>query len=307
MKKITLLLVAAFIGVTSFAQVELTSVIGEGVSVQAQINAPQAPCSKEETSPAVENGFGNLAGNEVGDNFTLADSETFTILSATVRVILDPNSELPDATVRFYEGDGEFPGALVSENVLAPTSQEVIETLSGFDVRELVFDFDTPVVLAGTAGSETTFWVSVFTPNTVATSNFLQTTTDTDDTTLAAFRTGDDPAAAWANEFQAADGSTQSLEPAVYFILSGDCETLGVGDNALSQVSVYPNPASDVLNIQTPASVEVKSAAIYDVLGKRSNVSLTNGQINVANLAKGVYILSLDTSAGTLTQKIVKK
>ena len=82
---------------------------------------------------------------------------------------------------------------------------------------------------------------------------------------------------------------------------------LGVGNNELSQVSIFPNPASDVLNIKTPATVEVNSVAIYDVLGKRSNVSLANGQINVANLAKGVYILSLETSAGTLTEKIVKK
>lgn len=81
---------------------------------------------------------------------------------------------------------------------------------------------------------------------------------------------------------------------------------LSAGENALSQVSIYPNPASDVINIQAPASVEVENVAIYDVLGKRSNVSLVNGQVNVSSLANGVYILSLETSAGTLTQKIVK-
>ncbi|WP_165805934.1 T9SS type A sorting domain-containing protein [Marixanthomonas spongiae] len=81
---------------------------------------------------------------------------------------------------------------------------------------------------------------------------------------------------------------------------------LSVGENALSQVSIYPNPASDVLNINAPASVEVTGVAIYDVLGKKSNVSMVNGQINVSGLANGVYILSLETSAGTLTEKIVK-
>ena len=81
---------------------------------------------------------------------------------------------------------------------------------------------------------------------------------------------------------------------------------LGIGNDQLSLVSVYPNPASDVLNIKTPATIDVKSVAIYDVLGKRSNVSLVNGQINIANLAKGVYILNVETNAGTLTEKIVK-
>ena len=90
------------------------------------------------------------------------------------------------------------------------------------------------------------------------------------------------------------------------FEISGDCSALGVNDNALSQVSIYPNPSSGILNIETPASVEVNSVAVYDVLGKKSNVSLVNGQVNISNLANGVYILSMDTNAGTLTQKIVK-
>lgn len=98
-------------------------------------------------------------------------------------------------------------------------------------------------------------------------------------------------------------------EAASDIIISGDAvlePELSVGSNELSQVSIFPNPASDVINIQAPASVEVNSVAIYDVLGKKSNVSLVNGQINVANLAKGVYILNIETNAGTLTEKVVK-
>lgn len=81
---------------------------------------------------------------------------------------------------------------------------------------------------------------------------------------------------------------------------------LSVGENALSSISVYPNPASDVLNIEAPASVDIKSVAIFDVLGKRSNAALVNGQINISDLARGVYILNIETSAGTITEKIVK-
>ena len=82
-------------------------------------------------------------------------------------------------------------------------------------------------------------------------------------------------------------------------------EILGTDDVALAAVSVFPNPASDVLNIDVPASVELKGATLYDVLGKATNVSLSNGQINVSSLSRGVYILNVDTSAGTLTEKVI--
>ena len=82
---------------------------------------------------------------------------------------------------------------------------------------------------------------------------------------------------------------------------------LGVDDNVLSQVAVYPNPASDVLNIKVPAGVEITSAVLYDVLGKNTGLSLSNGAFNTASLARGVYLLTIETTAGTLTEKVVKR
>ena len=82
-------------------------------------------------------------------------------------------------------------------------------------------------------------------------------------------------------------------------------DVLGVNDAALSAISVFPNPATDVLNINVPSTIDLETATLYDVLGKVTNVSLSNGQINVANLARGVYILNVETSAGTLTEKVI--
>jgi len=86
----------------------------------------------------------------------------------------------------------------------------------------------------------------------------------------------------------------------------GDC-TLSVDDVLLSQISLFPNPASDILNVKLPIGVEVESAIMYDVLGKNVGVTISNGEINVSELSRGVYILSLKTSVGTLTEKIVKR
>lgn len=86
-----------------------------------------------------------------------------------------------------------------------------------------------------------------------------------------------------------------------------DEERLSVGDNFAEMVSVYPNPATDVININLPASVEVVSSSLVDILGKTTGVTYQNGQMNIGALAQGVYFLNLETNQGSFTQKIVKQ
>jgi len=62
---------------------------------------------------------------------------------------------------------------------------------------------------------------------------------------------------------------------------------------AKNEISVYPIPARDVLNVSS--TVKISSAEVYDVTGKmvlRDN-QLLNNQINVSNLKSGIYILRL--------------
>lgn len=94
--------------------------------------------------------------------------------------------------------------------------------------------------------------------------------------------------------------------PSFGWTLTGE-DVVSVGDNLAEQVSVYPNPTTDILNVSVPSSVEVSRVSMFDVLGKNVGVSYTNGVINTSSLAKGVYILSIETTSGNLTQKIVKQ
>jgi len=94
--------------------------------------------------------------------------------------------------------------------------------------------------------------------------------------------------------------------PAFGWTLTGT-ETIGIGDNLAEMVSIYPNPTTDVLNLQVPSSVEITAVAMYDVLGKRVNVSYANNVVDTANLSTGVYMLQVETTAGAITQKIVKQ
>ncbi|MGJ8591367.1 MAG: T9SS type A sorting domain-containing protein [Aquaticitalea sp.] len=89
--------------------------------------------------------------------------------------------------------------------------------------------------------------------------------------------------------------------------LVGD-NALSIGDNALSSlVQVYPNPANNFLNVRVSASIEVTNTVLYDMLGKMTTVKLENGQLNISDLKSGIYMLKVNTSAGSITKKLVKK
>ena len=84
-------------------------------------------------------------------------------------------------------------------------------------------------------------------------------------------------------------------------------EAAGLGDNDLVGASVYPNPATNVINVDFSSNVELKSAVLFDVLGKNTGATLVNGSMNIADLAAGVYILNIETNNGSLTQKVIKQ
>ena len=90
------------------------------------------------------------------------------------------------------------------------------------------------------------------------------------------------------------------------FTIEGEPSSLGVNDNISKLASVYPNPTNGILNIDMPSTVTVKSSKLYNLLGQDTGLRLVNGTMNVSELARGIYLLNVETSAGTLTQKVVK-
>jgi hypothetical protein len=73
-----------------------------------------------------------------------------------------------------------------------------------------------------------------------------------------------------------------------------------------SDLNVYPNPATEVINIST--SDEVQRVEIFNMQGQL--VKVETGDVNtvsVKELANGVYTIKLTTSNGTSMHKIVKK
>jgi len=91
---------------------------------------------------------------------------------------------------------------------------------------------------------------------------------------------------------------------------------LGVNNNSLlDNLTIFPNPASDVINLSFSSQLinQPVRCSIVDVTGKEVcflNIDYQDdihfAQISVAHLSKGIYFLQLLTSTGKVTSKIIK-
>ena len=71
------------------------------------------------------------------------------------------------------------------------------------------------------------------------------------------------------------------------------------------EVALYPNPVNDLLNIET--ALEIQSIEIYNIQGQKV-MSSNQKQINVSDLAAGVYMVRIqDADNNIATKKIVIK
>ena len=82
-------------------------------------------------------------------------------------------------------------------------------------------------------------------------------------------------------------------------------DNVALGTNDFKQgsnmISLYPNPAHEVLNINS--SNPIAKIEVYDMLGKKVASKNNASDINVADLGKGVYILSVFQANGSVVAK----
>lgn len=90
-----------------------------------------------------------------------------------------------------------------------------------------------------------------------------------------------------------------------------DC--LAIGEEIMSNVSIYPNPTSSVINVLNPSNLSSLKIEMFDMNGRRvlvDNKSLANsdlGSINIEKLETGIYTLRVYNDEGQKTFKVVKQ
>ncbi len=79
-------------------------------------------------------------------------------------------------------------------------------------------------------------------------------------------------------------------------------------ESPIQKVVLYPNPASNTLNIKISENTEIVQTCIYDLMGRRLIQGRFEPTLSVADLAEGMYFISLTTAEGQIiTQKFIIK
>ena len=84
---------------------------------------------------------------------------------------------------------------------------------------------------------------------------------------------------------------------------SEECE-LGLDDFTFTDFTLYPNPAQDILNIETQQQIE--TVKIYNLQGQLIKEVSTNS-IDVSNLNTGLYFVQVTVDGKSITKKFIKE
>ncbi|TQD40516.1 BspA family leucine-rich repeat surface protein [Haloflavibacter putidus] len=73
-------------------------------------------------------------------------------------------------------------------------------------------------------------------------------------------------------------------------------------------VRIYPNPVTDLLNIETAENIQLKSLKLYNLQGQELlQFPQSTKRINLSQLSAGMYILKVQTNQGSINQQILKQ
>jgi hypothetical protein len=85
---------------------------------------------------------------------------------------------------------------------------------------------------------------------------------------------------------------------------------LSITDFSKTDFLVYPNPTDDLLSVILPNKSDVKTIAIYTILGQKvleKNVSNQLPTISLKSLNKGIYFYKIESDGFSKTGKIIKQ
>lgn len=87
-------------------------------------------------------------------------------------------------------------------------------------------------------------------------------------------------------------------------------EVLGIEENSLNTIGIYPNPASSTINLELPKNMQAGQIIVFDILGKQiysqNFESNNNNSINILNWSSGSYLLKVVSGENSQTKRFIK-
>ena len=315
MKKITLLLVAFTM---SLVNAQEATISDAGIGLSENVQGP-APSRMVECTQGLD-GFdiNGAAGTNVTNGFVSAvdiiipAGESFTLESVSNLNMLTFAGLTPiSATVTYYEDGGEgFPSNSIigfESGISITVNSSVTWVNPAADVHNLDFDLED-ITFDGNDTEETKVWIGIQFESSDGSATFFEIRQDDinggDGALVGEPLVQQNPDTGVWGYVDFGNGDGEETDSEGFYTLNGQCNLLGIDDNILSQISVYPNPASDILNINMPSNIEINKVSMFDALGRKALESNDNN-LNISELARGIYILKIETSNGDLNKKIV--
>ena len=90
-------------------------------------------------------------------------------------------------------------------------------------------------------------------------------------------------------------------------LFSGTCGVLGLEDNELDNILLYPNPTTGNVTIELNSDA---SFTLVNILGQeieKGTFTYGDNALDISALLKGLYFLNVKTSNGSATKKIIKQ
>ena len=309
--------------------------VSEATTVTLEITSANCDLSTDVTTPVCEEApevatIAALRAEVEGEEYVLSSEAILTfqqtqrnqkwIEDATGAIVIDDSAGI--ITTAYAIGDGltGVRGVLGSFNGLlqfVPTQDPGAATSTGNPVEPQVITITELNANSEAYESEYVAVASVTVTNTTGDTNWLMDTnyeiTNADGTFI--LRTNFDEADYVVNP-DVVPTTTVNIAGLIgqfnadYQITprnAGDIDiTLSVSENTIEGLSIYPNPAQDIVTIATASNTE-KEVIVFDITGKLVLSTTTVNTIDVRNLQTGIYLMTIKENDALATAKLIIK
>ena len=89
---------------------------------------------------------------------------------------------------------------------------------------------------------------------------------------------------------------------------ANDCSTANVKEISFYNIDVYPNPASNVINVRSEFTID--NLSVFDLMGRTVKQQISNNKefsLDVSDLAKGIYLVKLTSGEKEAVTKFIKE